>query len=77
MKKKKDILTSTIPKKTLDANKLAIEIYQAYRSIRDMINKIDAVFGRSSSYNTSAKSTINFEINYNGVGSTTKQRATS
>ncbi len=77
MATKKTTLNSTISEKVLDANKQAIKIYDDYKSVSDLIKKVDDVLGRDSQFTTGAKSTLNFEINYNGVRSTTQSTITS
>ena len=76
MKKVKNtkLISKIASKKTLKKNTEALKSYGFYRETSDLIDRADIALGRKPAFKVGASSTINFEINHHGIGSTTTQK---
>ena len=68
-----ELVTKVLPRKVIKANEAAIESYQQYKKTADLMERLDLALGRKTSFKSDIGSTLNFEINRNGVSSTTAQ----
>ena len=68
-----DLITKAAPPAVLKANEIALESYKHYRETADLIERLDVVLGKKSSFKSDVGSTLNFEINRHALASTTAQ----
>ncbi len=65
------LISKVASKKVLDKNAKALKFYDRYKKTSDLIERADVALGRKPTFKTDTGSTLNFEINYYGVSSTT------
>ena len=56
--------------KAIEKNATAFESYDYYRKVIDLIERANVATGKKRYFKSSVGSTINFEINRNGISST-------
>lgn len=77
MTKKKSsqkLISKLAPEKVLEKNAEALKSYDHYKKTHDLVERAEVALGRKPIFKTDIGSTLNFEINYYGVLSTTAQK---
>lgn len=68
------LISKVASKKALDKNIEALKYYNHYKKTADLLERTNIVLGRKPIFKMDIGSTLNFEINYYGVSSTTAQK---
>ena len=58
-------------RRIIEKNATAIEVYDYYRKVIDLVERANAAIGKKQPIKTSTGSTTDFEIDRNGISSTT------
>lgn len=73
-KSPRKLITKVAQRKVLKKNAEALKSYDHYKKSSDLIERVDIALGRKPTFKMDTCSTLNFEINYYGVSSTTAQK---
>ncbi|MEW6325824.1 MAG: hypothetical protein AB1515_10615 [Nitrospirota bacterium] len=68
------LISKVAPKKVLEQNAKALKYYGYYKKTSDLIERVDTALGRKPTFRANTGSTLNFEMNWDGISSTTAQK---
>lgn len=69
---KKNSLTKSLPRQTVDKNKSAIKSFDLYKKMADILDRAYFASGRKPSFQINTGSTLKAQVNFNGISSTQK-----
>ena len=65
------LISKMVSKKVLKQNAKALEFYDSYKEISDLLDRTNVAMGRKPTFKAETGSTLHFEVNQHGVASTT------